>query len=236
MIGDGTNALRKVPTNTLTAVATNLTGVTKIATGASFSCAIAVGGTVYCWGANTSGATGQGTSAGNTTYATQVAGIANAVYISVGSYTTCTVIDDGTASDNIGSVTCWGRNANGQVGDGTTTDRTSPIANIGGITNAIAVANAGSTTCALLSTGSIKCWGDGDNGKCGDGNYTSGTDNLTPISVSSITNATAITAGDSHFCALLNDGTVSCWGPDSYGQLGIGNNVPITPVRATLYQ
>jgi alpha-tubulin suppressor-like RCC1 family protein len=237
MVGDGTTTLRKTPVNVLTAAATNLTGVTKIASGGTYSCAIAAGGTVYCWGSNGSGATGQGTTVGSTAYATQVAGIANAFYISTGfSATTCAVIDDDTANDNIGSITCWGKNANGQVGDGTTTDQTSPVANIGGITNAIAVANAGSTTCAVLSTGSIKCWGDGDYGKCGDGNYTSGTNNLTPITVSGITNATAITAGDYHFCALLNDGTVSCWGMDNYGQLGIGNNVPITPVRATLYQ
>ncbi|MEM4680730.1 MAG: DUF2341 domain-containing protein, partial [Nanopusillaceae archaeon] len=73
---------------------------------------------------------------------------------SIGGYHTCALLSDGTAK-------CWGRNSNGQLGDGTNNVRYTPV-NVSNLTNAVAIAAGGSHTCALLSDGTAKCWGDND--------------------------------------------------------------------------
>lgn len=121
---------------------------------------------------------------------------------------------------NTGGVKCWGGNDFGQLGDGTSgTDRLTPVS-VSGLTSGVTQIAAGdSHTCALLSTGAVKCWGSNDFGQLGDG--TSGTDRLTPVSVSGLTSGvTQISAGDSHTCALLSTGEVKCWGSNDYGQIG----------------
>ena len=99
---------------------------------------------------------------------------------------------------------------------------------VAGITTATAVTGGGFHTCALLQDGTVRCWGQNDYGQLGNGTVSSAqVPNSTPVEVIGITTATAVTAGGYHACALLQDGTVRCWGQNDYGQLGDG--AVITP-------
>jgi hypothetical protein len=84
-------------------------------------------------------------------------------------------------------------------------------------------------SCALLSGGTVLCWGQNYQGQLGDG---TATDRSVPVTVIGITNAVAVVSGGAHSCALLGGGMVQCWGYNKYGQLGNGttkdSSVPVT--------
>ena len=134
-----------------------------------------------------------------------------------GSAHTCAILDDG-------SVSCWGDNEYGQLGDGTTTDRNTPTqtSSLGTDRTAVAITAGAYHTCAILDDGSASCWGYNGQGQLGDGT----TNNRnTPTQTSSLgtdRTAVAITAGMYHTCAILDDGSGSCWGRNYEGQLGDG--------------
>jgi alpha-tubulin suppressor-like RCC1 family protein len=131
---------------------------------------------------------------------------------------------------NVGKVQCWGWNYAGQLGDGTQTDRTSPVDVIGLNNNVIAITSGSNHTCALLDAGGVRCWGNNYDGQLGDNHARF--DSSTPVNVSMLNNGVnAITAGSSHTCAFLNNNVVKCWGDNSYGQLGNGSTIDsATPV------
>ena len=126
-----------------------------------------------------------------------------------------------------GAVYCWGINANGQLGDGSTVERHTAVL-VANITTATSVSASSSHTCATLADGTVQCWGGNANGQLGDGTTTN---RLTPVLVSGITTATSVSAGAIHNCAMLADGTVQCWGGNGKGQLGDGtttsSNIPV---------
>jgi alpha-tubulin suppressor-like RCC1 family protein len=148
--------------------------------------------------------------------------------ITAGGYHTCAIPGDG-------SVSCWGYNGNGQLGDGTNTNRNSPTqtSSLGEGRTAVAIAAGWYHTCAILDDGSVSCWGNNYYGQLGDGTTTN---RNTPTQTSSLgtdRTAVAISAGYAHTCTILDDGSVSCWGDNTEGQLGIvkANTQRYTPTQ-----
>ncbi|MFZ4580452.1 MAG: RCC1 domain-containing protein [Myxococcota bacterium] len=122
-----------------------------------------------------------------------------------------------------GAVRCWGWNASGQLGDGSTASRAVPGPVVGLLPGAMALTAGTSHACALLADGSVRCWGANSGGQLGDGTKTN---SAVPIVVNGLsTGATAITAGGSHTCALLAGGGIECWGSNGSGQLGAGSTM-----------
>jgi len=117
-----------------------------------------------------------------------------------------------------GKVWAWGNNEYGQLGDGTTTDRSFPV-QVSGLSGVTAVSAGGPHSLALKSDGTVWAWGYNRYGQLGDG---TGTNQHTPVQVSDITGVTAISAGAFHSLALDSDGNVWAWGYNGYGRLGDG--------------
>jgi alpha-tubulin suppressor-like RCC1 family protein len=112
------------------------------------------------------------------------------------------------------TIKCWGQGTSGQLGNGALNNSASPVT-VSGINNAISVSGGRMHACALLSTGSIKCWGKAESGALGNGSTTgnSSQNNQTiPVDVSGISNAINIYAGYQESCAVLDNGSVNCWG------------------------
>jgi len=218
-LGDGTG------TNSLVPVAVaGLSDAITVSVSAYHACALRAGGEVACWGANGSGELGSGSTTTYSLVPAAVSGLTDATAISggtsFGSTHTCAVRIDGT-------VQCWGLNASGELGNGSTTDATAmfslvPVA-VSGLTGATAIATGSAHTCALAGDGAIWCWGGNSNGQLGNGSTTG---SRVPVPVSSPCGATAISAGGSHACALLKDGTVWCWGYDGYSDVSGSDTFP----------
>ena len=153
----------------------------------------------------------------------------NSNKISTGTSHTCTILDDG-------SVSCWGDNSVGPIGDGTTTQRTTPTptSSLGTGRTAAEISGSSDHTCVLVDHGSVSCWGDNSDGQLGDGTTT---DRLTPTPTSSLgfgRTAVAIATGQYHTCAILDDGSVSCWGRNDNGRLGDGTTTDrLTPTQTS---
>jgi alpha-tubulin suppressor-like RCC1 family protein len=130
--------------------------------------------------------------------------------ISAGGYHTCGVTTSGAAY-------CWGRNGDGQLGDGTTTSRSSPVAVSGGPVFQ-GISAGGYHTCGLTTSGAGYCWGNNFFGQVGDG--TPFGDHSSPVAVSGSLVFQAISAGGWHTCGVTTSGAGYCWGWNSTGQLG----------------
>lgn len=141
---------------------------------------------------------------------------AGPIALSLGGDHTCVLM-------TTGDVQCWGRNTSGQVGDGTIIQRRLTPINVVGLAPDIEAISAGSShTCALATSGSVQCWGSNLSGQLGNGTFSNSA--LPTVVVSLSTPAIRIAAGGLHTCALLETGTVACWGRNEYGQLGDGTS------------
>jgi alpha-tubulin suppressor-like RCC1 family protein len=212
-----------------------LTDAISLGAGDDHTCAVRANGTVSCWGSNTAGQTGTGV--GNPVGApTQLSGISNAVYVDGGGEHTCATLASGQA-------TCWGRNSSGQLGDGTLSGFDGPPPPIPGLTGIVGRVDAGSMhTCATISDGTVRCWGENHTGQIGlgttDGIVTpfdgclepegalpplgQGRCQPSPVTVLSLAGAHGVTAGQQHTCAFSANGAIRCWGGNDVGQLGRG--------------
>lgn len=215
-----------------------------IAAGLRHTCALRTDGLVVCWGDGNNGKLGYGNteaigddetpaSAGTVEAGRRVVGI------TAGNEHTCALL-------NTGEIRCWGSSFYGQLGYANTTtigDNEGPSSVPGvtlGATNqgdAVAVVAGSYHTCALLATGKVRCWGRNSSGELGLGHTNSFVGPVIPpydpvfitdpIEFPDGQLAVSLSSGFSHTCAVLQDGTVSCWGEGSSGQLGYGNTTDI---------
>jgi alpha-tubulin suppressor-like RCC1 family protein len=201
--------------STVPVVVSDLSAVLQVSAGGRNTCALVHGGSIKCWGLNGNGQLGDGLTDTSLT-PVAVTGVSGAKSLASGGFHSCAILADGT-------VTCWGQDGAGQLGDGSPGDFSSipePVLGITSANPATALALGGSHSCALLADGVVKCWGHNAFGQVGDGTTT---DRSTATTVAGLpAPAAAITAGESHTCALLADGPRSmyCWGHNAYGQLG----------------
>lgn len=208
-LGDGTTTHRETPTWVYGLAG----GVTAIAPALYHSCALTTGGAVGCWGANSVGELGTGTTSEPISFPVPVNGLGGGV-------TAITTTWEHTCALTIGgAVKCWGWNEFGQLGDGSTIDRFAPV-QVSGLTGGVTqIAAGGYHACALVG-GGVKCWGRNTGGQLGDGTRTN---RLTPVDVVGLGGGVgAITAGLNHTCALTTSGAMKCWGLNDYGGLGDG--------------
>ena len=230
-LGTGDNTSSNVPREVVEQIGSSnpLSGVLSVSAGWQHTCALMQTGNVKCWGYNYNGELGDPTYTYNSSNVPiDVAGLTSVSSISLGWNYSC-------ALTTAGSVKCWGANGFGKLGDGNTTDSSTPVNVVGLAGPAIAVAAGQVHTCALLASGAVQCWGYNYFGQLGNGTTLN---SLAPVFVSGVLNAVAIASGFHHTCAALADGSAVCWGRNNYGQLGNSNNstgispVPV-PVLAT---
>lgn len=192
----------------------------QVSAGYSHACGLLADGTGRCWGSNTLGQLGDGTTT-NSTSQVGVSGLSQATSISSGGSHSCALRSDGT-------VGCWGSNAYGQLGDGTNVNRASAVS-VYGLSGAISISAGLSHTCALITDGSVRCWGRNTYGQIGDGTTS---DRTTPASVAGMSSAKVVSTGGDHTCALMSDKSVRCWGRNDWSQLGDGTQINrTTPVK-----
>jgi alpha-tubulin suppressor-like RCC1 family protein len=169
-LGNGSNVSSDVPV----AVMGLSLGVQGIAAGAGHTCALTAAGGVQCWGANSAGELGNGSTTDSWT-PVDAMGLSSGIQaITVGSSHSC-------ALTTAGAVSCWGFNQFGQVGNGSTTDSHVPVAVAGLLSGIQAISAGDGHTCALAAGGRIQCWGSNDLGNLGNG---TNTDSSVPVEVS----------------------------------------------------
>jgi alpha-tubulin suppressor-like RCC1 family protein len=186
--------------------------------GQAHSCALDGSGQAYCWGYDGDGALGNGGTVGGL--------IPSAVQQPVGvSFASIAAWRHTCAVDAGGQAYCWGENAAGQVGDGTTADANAPVAVLQPVGVTFSVVSAGGDhSCALDGSGNAWCWGGDSSGQLGNG---TGGASLTPVAVTMPSGVTfaSISADVSKTCALDTSGQAWCWGRNNFNQIGDGTNV-----------
>jgi len=185
-----------------------------VSTGGNHTCAISSDGVATCWGENTKGQLGDGTTTDR-----PVAGAVTTaepfVQISAGGSHTCALLEDG-------SVMCWGRNDFAQLGNGTLADSPVPGAVVGLPEDVASLSLGGGHACVVTTAGGVVCWGLNRTGQIGNGTTNDG---QAPVAVPALSSGVAmVSAGGFHTCAVTTAGGVLCWGSNEHGQVGDGTN------------
>jgi alpha-tubulin suppressor-like RCC1 family protein len=193
----------------------------RISAGGDHTCGIDSTAAAYCWGANASGQLGDSLVA-DTALPVKVVGGLTFTSITAGATHTCAIATGGTTY-------CWGANDHGQLGNGTTSasPTAAPVAVVGG---PFVLLSAGeSHTCGIIASGALYCWGNGLDGRLGNGGAA---DVSTPTAVSGTLVFGSVSTGGSHSCALTTANILYCWGKGNAGQIGNGSlNGSPTPVK-----
>jgi alpha-tubulin suppressor-like RCC1 family protein len=195
----------------------SFTGAVALGAGLLHSCAIFADATARCWGDNGYGELGNGI-------------LTNIATVAGGWDATCAGLKDGT-------VQCWGNNTSGQLGVVLSSgDRTSVPHTVPNLSSVTAVAMGWSHSCALLADRSVKCWGDGSDGQLGNAQSGYGASSTSPVQVGSLSGVVELSAGRSTTCAVLDDGSLKCWGENGWGQVSpiMDGGPQSTPVAVDL--
>lgn len=222
-LGDGTTTSSQTPVPV-----SNPGSFAQVSTGEDHSCGLTSAGEAFCWGSNVYGQLGDATSTDRAApAAVDVSSVPTNTFvrISAGQYHTCAITTDNEPY-------CWGYNAFGQLGDGTTTSRSTPVAVDASAlpTSTFAwISLGGAHTCGVTTANEAVCWGHNLSGAIGDG---STTDRYTPVAVSTAESFTRTAAGLAHSCGLTSAGEVLCWGSNVQGQLGDGTTTTRTVPEA----
>lgn len=191
-------------------------GAIGVAAGDWHTCAVTATGGVKCWGYNHDGQLGDGSVVSSAVPA-DVAGLANGVsVVAGGGQHTC-------ALTTSGAVKCWGKNISGALGNGSSVDSRTPVNVVGLSSGVTAIAGGGYFTCALTTSGAVKCWGYNGQGILGNNSTSESSQPVDVIGVSS--GILAIAAGSGHMCAATASNELKCWGYNAFGQLGNGSNI-----------
>ncbi len=197
-----------------------------IAAGGRYTCGLRVDHRVLCWGANANGQLGIADIPGSPVplqtelLAVEVAGITAAT-------------QHACAVSTSGDLYCWGDNAFGQIGTGTSAETRVPPSLVP-LTGRATAASAGHDfTCALLETGAVHCWGANSFGQLGDGTRVARTG---PAPIASGARFRSLSAGWGHACAAERTGRLLCWGINTLGQLGTGGTSDGESVPAPVTQ
>ena len=181
-------------------------------------CVLLAAGPVDCWGENFSGQVGSPELLTKFIHPRPVPGLSGAQTIAAGWWHVCAALSDG-------SVSCWGDDEYGELGDGNSglgAKSYAPVHVAGGSAlGAVQLAASYETTCALGRTGAVRCFGENEEGQAGIGSTTP-QDVLSPTSAVGVESATQFAQGERHSCALERTGTVVCWGSNSHAELGNG--------------
>jgi len=214
-LGDGSNLQRQLP-SAVVLPSGKLFSV--VVAGSSFMAALSTDGLGYAWGINSDGELGTGSySSSNVPVAVYSGGVLSGktiTQLAAGSKHALAILNDGT-------VVTWGNNSDGELGNGTNTNASTPVL-INTLTQIKAVAGGSTFSLALSSSGTVYAWGANDYGQLGLNNTTS---YLTPQVVTALAGkvVTAIACGSITSYALTSDGILYAWGDGSYNQLGVGS-------------
>ena len=219
-LGDGTLNPRTLPGQV-----PGLSGIVAIAAGGGHALAVDGTGHVWAWGLNANGQIGNNSTTSPVMSPTPVSGLPlTIVAVAAGTSHSFALASDGT-------IWAWGYNGYGQLGDGTATQRLTPVRTE--LTGVKFVASGDYHGLAVTTAGTVWAWGSNASGQLGDGTVTT---RYLPAPVNSLTGITRVAGGNAHSLAVRSDGTAWAWGYAYYGQVGDGTTGDASYNRLTPVQ